>query len=130
MLDSSAAAVPTPAAPLQNEDPRLRGQAGAVQHAIDTIAAAIAFNEITAEDSYEAFDADKDGKLSRADLRVAIQMLSLGIDEDTASALYDRLDGTGQGHINAAAWVEAVSNARDVQSVLNSRGVPSVVEGN
>ena len=95
-----------------------------VQQAIDTIAAAIAFNEITAEESYDAFDTDKDGKLSRQDLRVAIQTLGLGIDEDTASALYATLDDAGHGHIDAAAWVDAIGAAKDVASILDSRGVP------
>ena len=62
-----------------------------VQTAINTIAAALAFNQLSPEDGYDAFDADEDGQVSLSDLQSAVSQLQLEISEQDSASLFESL---------------------------------------
>jgi hypothetical protein len=103
------------ASPIDQLLPRTKDYCQQVKAAIQMIAATIAFNSITAEDSYSAFDTDDDGKISLEDLQTAMQTLFPGIQDDIAKAMFDALEQ--QGYISSGVWADAIY-AADASSVL------------
>jgi Ca2+-binding EF-hand superfamily protein len=97
-----------------------------VQTAINTIAAALAFNQLSPEDGYDAFDADEDGQVSLSDLQSAVTQLQLEISEQDSTSLFESLDADKTGFIPKAAWLRAMAGARS-DDILKSRGVDSAV---
>jgi Ca2+-binding EF-hand superfamily protein/chromosome segregation ATPase len=98
-------------------------QTGAgVETAINTIAAALAFNQLSPEDGYDAFDADEDGQVSLSDLVSAVTQLQLEISEGDCRSVFESLDAGKTGFIPKAAWLEAIAGA-NTQDILKSRGV-------
>ena len=72
--------------------------------ALDAIAAVVEFNQISLEESYEAFDTDEDDKLSLPDLQAAVHTLGLDIPGDAVLELFAALDPAGMGHIRSDVW--------------------------
>jgi len=90
--------------------------------AMDEIAATLVFNQLSPEDSYDAFDSDEDGQLSLSDLLSAVSALQLDIKEKESKDLFESLDAGKTGYIPRAAWVQAIQGA-NAEDILKSRGV-------
>jgi chromosome segregation ATPase len=95
-----------------------------MQTAINTIAAALVYNQLSPEDGYDAFDADEDGQVSLSDLVSAVTQLQLEISEGDCRSVFESLDAGKTGFIPKAAWLEAIAGA-NTQDILRSRGVDS-----
>ena len=93
-----------------------------VQKAIDTVAAALKYNNLDFDQGYESFDADEDGQLSQQDLETSIQDLQLDLDAASAIALFRHLDPESIGFIRLENWRAALETA-EADTVLRSRGV-------
>eukprot|EP00961_Rhodomonas_salina_P265983 3595250-Rhodomonas_salina.4 len=52
-----------------------------VVHMVDIVAASLAYNNLSAADGYDAFDDDMDGVVSLTDLRTAVELLQLNLEE-------------------------------------------------
>ncbi len=59
---------------------------------------------LTLEQGYEAFDADKDGKVSLQDLQTSVANMKLKINEFLVQALYSQLDPDKLGYILKEHW--------------------------
>jgi Ca2+-binding EF-hand superfamily protein len=96
----------------------------AVQKAIDAIAAALVYNNVSVQDGYDAMDSDGDGKLSLPDLKEASETLQLDLLPHEVEELYGRLDPDKMGYVLQSTWAKALdlANAADV---LKSRGLAS-----
>jgi hypothetical protein len=94
----------------------------AKQTAINTIAAALVYNQLSPEDSYDAFDADEDGQVSLRDLVSAVTQLQLEISEGDCRSVFESLDAGKMGFIPKAAWVSVIAGA-NVEDILKLRGV-------
>lgn len=93
-----------------------------VQMAIDTIAAALVFNELSHDEGYDAFDADEDGQVSLSDLQSAVKQLQLDMSEENSTCLFNSLVPSKIGFINREAWVQAMAGA-NTDDILKSRGI-------
>jgi len=81
-------------------------------HTIDRIAEVIVFNEMTPEKAFEAFDVDKDGSLSLADLRTACDNLGLeGVTAEHVQELFAFLDQDESGFVDRQEWAIVVRHA-------------------
>ena len=63
---------------------------------------------LTLQQGYEAFDADKDGKVSLQDLQTSVANMNLNIDEFMVQALYSLLDPDKLGYILKERWSECL----------------------
>ncbi len=93
-----------------------------VSSSIDLIAAALMFNELSASDGYDAFDADEDGKVSLGDLQIAAAQLQLNISEQDIRSLFESLDKGRTGYIPREDWVQAIGFGNG-EDILKSRGL-------
>jgi hypothetical protein len=93
---------------------------------LDAIAAALAFNKLTIDQGYDAFDADEDGKVSLKDLLAAENILRLGISESSVQALFDHLDPDKLGYISRDHWKDALASAK-ADHVLRECGLTAEV---
>jgi Ca2+-binding EF-hand superfamily protein len=87
---------------------------------VEIIAATLHFNSMSPEDGYNAFDVDKDGRISRTDMRVASQALSLDLDSKQLAALFEALDLDKSGAIDRGEWNRVLRQA-DGAKVLERR---------
>ena len=87
---------------------------------VEIIAATLHFNSMSPEDGYNAFDVDKDGRISRTDMRMACQALSLDLDSKQVAALFDALDLDKSGAIDRSEWNRVLRQA-DGAKVLERR---------
>ena len=116
------ALVDAPPNALPNTEVAGAPKADPAQEAINTIAAALIFNELSPEDGYDAFDADEDGQVSLSDLQSAVTQLQLEISEQNSASLFESLDADKTGFIPKAAWLEAIAGAK-TEDILKSKGV-------
>jgi Ca2+-binding EF-hand superfamily protein len=99
-----------------------------VSSSIDLIAGALMFNQLSASDGYDAFDADEDGKVSLVDLQSAAAQLQLAISEQDIRSLFESLDKGRTGYIPREAWVQTIGFG-DGEDILKSRGLSTKVVG-
>jgi hypothetical protein len=83
----------------------------------------VEFNQISLEESYEAFDTDEDDKLSLPDLQAAVHTLGLDIHGDAVLELFAALDPAGLGYIQRDVWSDAIRAAGGGATVLRARGI-------
>jgi Ca2+-binding EF-hand superfamily protein len=86
------------------------------------IAASLRFNDLNADEGYEAFDVDLDGKLSISDMRFAADTLQLEISHNDMQKLFARIDVNHCGYIDREGWSNMIANANH-QEALKVRGV-------
>ena len=101
---------------------KLKREAEARQTAMNTIAAILIFNKLSAEDGYDTFDVDDDGQVSLSDLRSSVTALNLGISEEDSKSVFESLDTGKTGFIPKAAWGEAIAGA-SAEDTLRARGI-------
>ena len=97
-----------------------------VQHSVDVIAAALAYNQLTADEGYDAFDVDEDGRVSLMDLQAAVRTLQMELAPQAVTALFEHLDEGRAGAITREVWTRALEGA-NAEAVLKSRGVVAPV---
>ena len=79
-----------------------------VQLALDLIAASLAYNNLSPEDGYDAFDVDEDGKVSLDDLTSAVASLNLQLENEGIRAAFAHLDHENTGFIDKDVWGRAI----------------------
>jgi hypothetical protein len=82
--------------------------AGSVSEAIDMVAAVIAFNNLTLEEAYSAFDQDGDGVLSVGDFRKSCMTLHLEVTQVRNPPSHHP-----EGGIRRSAWRMCVWRERE-----------------
>jgi Ca2+-binding EF-hand superfamily protein len=96
-----------------------------LRNSVDIIAAALNFNSLSVTDGYDAFDIDKEEKVSLDDLKSAIAQLSVGLTPDAVDELYDHLGGKRKGVVAREEWGRVLSgNGTEVLQPHGISGVP------
>ena len=85
--------------------------ASTLQMTMNSIRAALAVNQMSPGDGYDAFDEDKDGKVSLADLQAASKQFNLNLDPSAVAELYKFLDPREEGAADKEVWRKAMSGA-------------------
>ncbi len=68
-------------------------------------------NILTLEQGYEAFDVDKDGKVSLQDLQAAVTNMEMSIDASSVEELFEHLDPDKLGYISQDNWKDKLAAA-------------------
>ena len=88
------------------------------QDPLDVISATLVYNKLTPERGYEAFDFDKDGKVSRSDLHSIAKRLDLAVSKADLDSLFDfieAIDGGAKSFLSREAWQQALAQAKAFQ---------------
>ena len=93
-----------------------------ISQMLNSIAAALEFNQLSVAEGFDAFDADGDGFISYDDLNATAISLDLAIPPADVERLHRHMDASSTGLITLEAFTRLVG-AADPQSVLESRGL-------
>ncbi len=94
-----------------------------LEESLGLVAASLYLNHATLQEGFEAFDLDKDSKLSVEDLIHSIHKLQLGLEDDEIRAIHRKINKSSNGFVSFEEWNDTVGKA-DMFSVLQSSRQP------
>eukprot|EP00961_Rhodomonas_salina_P133986 1802721-Rhodomonas_salina.3 len=85
------------------------------------VGAALVYNQLSVQQGFSAFDADRDGRISAEDMRKSLAELEMGLTEAEMQVLHAELDRDKDGFLSVSEWEEGL-RAADYSAVLLSVG--------
>ena len=92
------------------------------QQALDLMQASLAFNKLSIDDGFQAFDHDGDGLIGLDDFKASLAELAVPLSPADVTALHAQLDMDKDGFLSLREFTTAMS-AADASNVLRSLGI-------